>query len=311
MNGRPVDVSVLIVSWNAGKLLAPAVASLPPTMGPYTFEAIVVDNASTDGSALGLPGAPWLRVVHLPVNVGFAAGTNRAAEEARGRYLLLLNPDTACTPGAIAELVRLADATPNLAAVGPRLRHGDGRLQRSCWRGFPGLLAAAVDAFYLWKLPSLPVVRHSEVALAEVHAPIPVDHLLGACMLIPNAVWRAVGPLDAGYFLFSEETDWCRRARRAGLTILYDPAAEVVHYGEHSVNQVPETSRSQYYRSYVRFVRQSPAARPTIWALKLIMAAGTVVRLGLWTVRRGGSSRRLADGMLRGYARVLAEVAGY
>lgn len=303
-------LSALIVNWNTGDLLGRCLDSLPAAAGDLTFEAIVVDNASHDDSLESLPSAPWLRVVRRDDNIGFAAGTNQAAALARGRQLLLLNPDTECRPGALSVLSAYLDAQSDVGAVGPRLLHTDGRIQRSCWRGFPGVGSAMVDALYLWKLPRLPLVRGSEVQ-SEGAASVVVDHLLGACMLIPRTVWDAVGPLDAGYFLFLEETDWCRRARQAGHRIVYLPAAVVLHHGEHSVYQVASRSIPQYYQSLVRYVRRDGAGRTRLAALKGTILIGAAVRQLLWAWRQQGVRANLARDMRRGYGRVMAEVAWY
>lgn len=304
----PIDVSVLVVNWNAGDLLRRCIESIPAALGSLSGEVIVVDNASTDDSLAQLPTGDWLHVVRRTDNIGFAAGTNQAARLATGRQLLLLNPDTECRPGAVQCLSGFLDAHPELAAVGPRLLHSDGSAQRSCWRGFPGIRIAWVDALFLWKLPGLPIVRRSEVTPIVSRDAIEVDHLLGACILIARRAWEVVGPLDEGYFLFLEETDWCRRARRAGYRIGHLPAAEVVHHGEHSVYQVPMASVQHYYRSFVRFVRQDQPGTARLVALKTAIALGAVIRLVLWTWRLRDTRRDLARGMLRGYGRVLLDL---
>jgi len=313
-----IDVSVLVVNHNGGPLLARCVASLPAAMEGLAFEAIVVDNASGDDSLdrlARLPAAPWLKVIRRADNVGFAAATNQAAEAASGEFLLLLNPDTECRPGSIRRLalyLRGQDpgARSPIAAVGPRLVNADGSAQRSAWRGYPGLRSALVDAFYLWKWPALPVVRGLETRLPEgdVGEPLDVDHLLGACILIPRRVWSQVGPLDEGYFLFLEETDWCRRAREAGCRIVLLPGAEVLHHGQHSVYQVPELSAPSYYRGYLRFAARGGAAAGRLPLLRLVLLAGILVRLLLWTARLAGGRRALARRMLRGYRAALITV---
>lgn len=316
----PLHLSVLVVNYNGGPLLARCLASLPRAAAGLAFEAIVVDNASSDDSLRlleqSLPQAPWLQVVRRPDNAGFAAATNQAASLSRGSHLLLLNPDTECHAGAVRSLVAYLDAHPDVGAVGPRLLNADGSAQRSAWRGWPGLGSALVDALYLWKWPRLPGVRALETRPPEESADpagststLDVDHLLGACILIPRAVWQQVGPLDEGYFLFLEETDWCRRARQAGFRLVQLPAAQVLHHGQHSVYQVPEQSSPSYYRGYLRFVRRAGAGALRLLLLRCILAAGILVRLALWTLRLAGGRRALARRMLRGYRAALRVVA--
>ena len=313
----PVAISILIVNYNGGPLLARCVASLSAAADSLSFEAIVVDNASTDDSLqqlAQLPAAPWLTIIRRADNAGFAAATNQAAGIATGDFLLLLNPDTECRPGSIRRLTHYLrgqdPAGPDaVAAVGPRLVNADGSPQRSAWRGFPGLRSALVDACYLWKWPALPIVRGLETRLPDgdsaAAAPLDVDHLLGACILIPRPVWQRVGPLDEGYFLFLEETDWCHRAKAAGLRIVLLPTAEVLHHGQHSVYQVPELSSPSYYRGYLRFARRAGASPARLLLLRAILLTAILMRLLLWTARLAGGRRTLATRMLRGYRAAL------
>jgi GT2 family glycosyltransferase len=280
-------------------------------LGPLSAEVIVVDNASTDDSLSRVQAFPGLRLVRRSDNPGFAVATNQAARLATGRRLLLLNPDTECAPGAIERLSAFLDAHPDVAAAGPRLVHPDGAVQRSCWQGFPDLGSAVIEALYLWKLPTLPVVRRRELAPSRLRQPLDVDHLLGACVLVPRTVWGTVGPLDESFFLFFEETEWCRRARRAGYRICYVPEGTVTHLGEHSVYQVPGRSLPQYYRSYARFLRLDRSGEGRIALLKGIVALAAVVRMALWGLRLAGPRRQLARRMLAGYGRVLADLPTY
>ncbi len=306
MSAESPDLSVLIVNWNGGRLLANCVASITAASTGMRVEILLVDNASTDDSLERLPDVDGMQLIRLPDNRGFAAATNIAAARARGRLLLLLNPDTECRPASLKSLVGAFDAAPNVGALGPRLLHTDGRVQRSAWRGYPGVRSTWLDALYMWKVPWLPGVRHSEVAARERAAD--VDHLLGACILTSADVWRDVGPLDEGYFLFLEETDWCRRVRATGRRVIFDPSSVVVHHGEHSVYQAPASSLVHYAQSLLRFVRNDGAGPSRILALKAAMATGAIVRLGLWAARLGGARRSLARGMIRGYRKVLVEI---
>lgn len=309
-------LSILIVNWNAASVLADCLGSLPAGAGDLAFETLVVDNASTDASlALIRERFPQVQVIANTRNVGFAAANNQAAQAARGRYLLLLNPDTQVQPGALAALVAFAEAHPTAGAIGPRLLNADGTPQRSCWRGFPGLGMALADAFYLWKVPGLPFARRTEYQPGELTQPRAVDHLLGAAMLIPRALWEQLGGLDAGYFLFLEETDWCYRAQRLGRPCMYLPSAVIVHLGEHSMGQNPQRNLPQFYHSYCQFYRKNQAPGPLRQALlKGIIATAALIRLGLWgwrRARRAGAARTHARAMQAGYAQVLAQLPSF
>ena len=307
-----VDVSVLIVNWNAREFLRPCLASLQ--MQSALHNVILVDNASTDGSVESVrANFPNVHLIASEKNLGFAAGNNRAAQHSRGRYLLLLNPDTTVPPGALAKLVAYADAHPEIGALGPQLQNPDGTPQRSCWRGFPGLSMALTDALYLWKLPWLPFAQRSEYRAEELQAPRRVDHLLGACMLIRRAAWEQVGALDENYFLFLEETDWCLRAQRAGWQIVYFPDTHIVHFGQQSMRQAPSKNIPQFYASYLRFYRAQHGAKTLrAFLLKGIIAVACLIRIGMWRERarraRDAAAREVARAMTVGYRQTLSQL---
>ena len=212
-------------------------------------------------------------------------------------------------------LLEFAEAQPQIGCVGPRLVHADGRYQRSAWYGFPGLGMAIMDAFYLWKVPRLPLARQIELDPARVNGGTSVDHLLGACLLIRREAWEQVGGLDEAFFLFFEETEWCYRARRAGWQIVYQPAVTLTHLGEHSVNQNPRRSLPQFYRSYCQFYRKHGAAGPARLAgLKSVFAAAALVRIALWRARRlarQGEPAQQAREMEAGYRQVVRGLPGF
>jgi GT2 family glycosyltransferase len=309
-------LSILIVNYNAATVLGDCLASLPAGAGRLSHEIIVVDNASTDDSvALIRARFPAVQLLANAKNVGFAAANNQAADAARGEYLLLLNPDTLVRPGALETLVAYAEAHPTLGTLGPRLLNADGTPQRSCWRGFPGLRMALSDALYLWKLPGLPLARATEYQPSELTQPRLVDHLLGAALLIPHNLWQQLGGLDASFFLFLEETDWCYRAEQHDRPSLFLPTAVIVHLGQHSMDQNPARNLPQFYRSYCQFYRKHRApTRPRRAALKSIIALAAVIRLALWRwrqVRRHGAAQNHARAMQAGYAQVLAQLGSF
>lgn len=313
-NRKPsVDMSILIVNWNAQELLSRCLASLEGSVG-IRIETIVVDNASIDNSvAMIRANFPNVYVIANGENKGFAAANNQAAAQATGRYLLLLNPDTKIPDGSLAELIAYSDTIAQLGAVGPRVINPDGTTQRSCWRGYPGIAAALIDAFYLWKIPGLPFVRNTEISADHLRNVLEVDHILGACMLIPRDVWQEIGPLDEDYFLFLEETDWCRRAKALGKRIVYLPTAEVIHYGQHSMRQQPSRNLPHLYRSYCRFYRHGSGSNGfRMFVLKVVISLAILVRLIMWQIRGFFShtekQREQARDMLVGYFQVLREL---
>jgi len=220
------DVSVVSVTYNALPWIEQSLASVRGA------ETVVVDNGSTDGTvAFVRERFPEVAVVEQE-NRGLAAGWNAGVERTRGRYVLLLNSDAWLDAGALDALVAFADAHPDAAVVGPRLRNPDGTLQRSV-RGFPTLWRLATEYFFLRRLaPSSRALNafyaagfaHDEMREAEV--------LMGAVWLVRRAAIDEVGPADESFFLFSEEVDWAYRFRQAGWRSLFYPDAGATHvYG--------------------------------------------------------------------------------
>jgi GT2 family glycosyltransferase len=242
---RPPRVSALIVSYNTRDLLLEAIGSV---VEQDSVETIVFDNASRDGSPEAVAQRfPLVHLIRSQTNVGFAGGVNRAGACARGEALLVLNSDAKLLPGALDQLLGLLDTTPHAALVGPALRYPDGRPQAAAFR-FPGLAQVALDLF--------PVPRLTDTPLnGRIHSrePAPIDHPLGACMLIRRAAWQDVGPLDEGYFMYLEEIDWCRRARARGWQVWHQPAAVAIHHGGSSTSQHARAMYGQLWRSRLRY----------------------------------------------------------
>jgi GT2 family glycosyltransferase len=242
-------VSVLIVAYNTRALLLEAIASV---IAEPEVEVIVCDNASADGSADAVGNTfPEVRLIRSAHNRGFAGGTNLAASRAQGEALLLLNPDAALRPGALAALLDCLEQKPQAAAVGPAMRYPDGTPQAAAF-AFPGLVQVGLDLF---PLPRLMDSRLNG-RLHHTCRARPIDHPLGACMLIRRAAWEHVGPLDEGYFMYLEEVDWCRRARALGWQIWYAPAAQAVHHGGAATRQQPEAMLAQLWRSRLRYYQR-------------------------------------------------------
>jgi GT2 family glycosyltransferase len=243
-------VSALIVSYNTRALLLESIASVVNEPG---VETIVLDNASHDGSAQAVAERfPTVRLIRSESNLGFAGGMNRAAACARGRSLLLLNSDAWLRPGTLDMLVEHLDRFPRTGLVSPSLRYANGSAQAAAFH-FPGLAQLILDLF--------PIPRLMDSALngrwvSNAHQPVQIEHPLGACMLIDRVAWEDVGTLDEGYFMYLEEIDWCRRARRRGWQIWHQPAAVAIHHAGQSTRQQPDAMFVQLWRSRLRYYQR-------------------------------------------------------
>jgi N-acetylglucosaminyl-diphospho-decaprenol L-rhamnosyltransferase len=273
-----VNCSALIVSFNTRELTLEAIGSV---VDEPDVQVVVVDNTSHDGSADAIAERfPSARLVRSERNRGFAGGVNRAAAEATGEFLLVLNSDARLQPGGLTVLLEFLRDRPRAALVAPALCYPDGRPQPAAF-AFPGLVQVALDLFPVNRL--LDSRLNGRVYSAE---PRQIDHPLGACMLIRRAAWADVGPLDEGYFMYLEEIDWCRRARARGWQVWHQPHAVVVHHGGSSTRQQPEAMYAQLWRSRLRYYSRfhGPTYNRVVRAL---------VRVGLR--RRGMAADRVRE----------------
>jgi GT2 family glycosyltransferase len=277
------DCSVVLVNYQTDSLLQTCLESLekdPPR------EIFVVDNSGTLREG-GFPSRfPNVEFIENARNLGFAPGCNQGLLKARGRYLLLLNPDTIVPEGALRRLAAHLDAHPGVGAVGPQLLNPDGTLQYSC-RRFPGYLTIFFGRYSLLTrlLPQNPVSRRY-LYLDWDHASVAeVDWLSGACLMVRRDVFEWVGPLDEEYFLFVEDMDWCRRIRDAGFSVVYLPEARVTHRVGASHARLPPETVLARHRAMFRYVRKhfrSPRAVEALLGMGLMLRAGIEVFSNAW-----------------------------
>jgi hypothetical protein len=305
-------VSTVLVGWNCRAYLEACLRSLAAQPDPGDSEVLVVDNASQDGTAEMVRASfPSARLIVNPVNLGFAAGNNTGLRLAAGRYCLLLNPDTIVHAGALAALVGYAEAHPEAWAIGPRILDPDGSPQRSGVR-FPAAWNLLVEALFLDRL--FPRTRcfgaHREL-YADPDRPRRVDYLQGSCLLLRAEAIRRVGLLDESFFLYFEETDWCRRCQDAGGEVHYAPVATVTHHGGSGDTHYGERKLLLYHESLLRFCRKHYAPRRRA-AIRAALVLRALVRLAQWSVLAlpGLPGRTRARSSVRGYAGVLRLLLG-
>lgn len=290
-NSPPVDLSVCIVSWNTWEDLRCCLESLRESPD-VAVQVIVADNASTDGTPQRVAESfPEVELIRNSANRGFAAASNQGLAAGRGRYLLLLNPDTLVPPGGLRDLVEFADAHPEAGIVGPQQRYPDGRLQYSA-RHFPTLTAALFRNTPLGRLfPGTAAVRDYLMSDWDHESVREVDWVSGAAMLIRREVYEQIGPLDEGFFWGSEDVDYCWRAHQAGWKVLYTPRPAIVHCIGRSTDRVRtrtiiRTHRSMY-RLYRKHLARTAPAAALVW-VGLWLRAGMVLAYswGKWLLRR-------------------------
>lgn len=283
-------VSTIIVNYNAGTLLRGCVDSLLAC--PVDIEVVVVDNASSDRSLDGLPQLPQVRVIRNSTNVGFAAACNIGAKTTSAPFLLFLNPDCYFEVGALRTLLAGLQSGDRVGMVGGLLVNEDGTEQGGGRRAVPTPWRSFVRAFALHRFadrwPKLFYDFHlHKQPLPE--APIEVEAISGACMLVKREAIEDVGAWDEGYFLHCEDLDWCMRFRQKGWKILFVPDARISHaLGACSQSRrvfVEWHKHKGMVRFYRKFFRhQYPGA------LMGVVAAGVWLRFGIVAV--GCTARR-------------------
>lgn len=223
-----LELAVVIVNHNAGEYLLRCLRSITERAGGAELEIVVVDNASTDGSAEAAAAAfPRVRLIRCE-NRGYAAGVNVGIRATSAPSILVLNPDAEIASGTLAGLVRLAEERPRAGAIGPMIRNPDGSVYPS-GRMVPSLTTAVGHAFLgpIW--PRNPFTRRYHLADWDRSTERRVDWISGAAFLLRRAALEDVGPLDERFFLYAEEVDLLKRLREAGWEIVFTPSLEVVH----------------------------------------------------------------------------------
>jgi GT2 family glycosyltransferase len=259
-------------------------------------ETVVVDNGSRDGTvAVERERFGAVRVVEQE-NLGLAAGWNRGIQETHGDHVLIVNADAWLVGDAVVRMREVMESRPRAAWVSPRLRNPDGTLQRSV-RGFPSVWRLATEYLFLRKLaPRSQALNAFYGAGFDHDSERVVEWAMGSCMLVRRAALEDVGLFDPAFFLFSEETDWCRRARDAGWEIVFTPAAECVHVGgaSHGGRLFREN-----LRGHLRYLDKHQGGRSAERARRLLRAA-LRLRALLFRGERGAMYRDAAAWLASG-----------
>jgi GT2 family glycosyltransferase len=244
------QVSAILVNYNAANELTLALRSIAADCARIPWEAVVVDNASSDEVGAVVRACSEATLIRNDVNVGFGRAVNQAAAVSKAPLLLLMNPDCQLSPGAISSLRSVLDAEPSCAVVGPRILDPDGTVQGSA-RGDPDILTGLFGRTGTLRavMPFLAVARRNVVVEDAVRSGLPsvvVDWLSGACMLVRRDAFLAAGGFDERFFLYWEDADLCRRLRGRGYHIRYVPGATAVH----QVGRSSQTARRSSVRAF-------------------------------------------------------------
>ena len=293
-----VDVSVVIVTYNVREFLDQALRSVERASVGLSVETFVVDNDSADGSAeMVAERFPDVRLIANEENVGFAVANNQALREARGRHVLVLNPDTILQEDTLRTLVAFMDGHPDAGAVGCRILNPDGTFAPESRRAFPTPAVAFYRIAGLGRLfPQSPRFGRYNLTYLPVDEVCEVDALSGSCMMVrreamwgggegcgigrdeegwakeegattsahpsiphPSSLPGAAGLFDEAFFMYGEDLDWCYRIQRAGWRIYYTPETQIVHYKGESTKKGDLRYVVLFYGAMLRFVEKHVA----------------------------------------------------
>ena len=225
-----MDISVVIVAWNAQRYLELCLESLVSAPPRRSMEVIVVDNASSDGTVEMIEACyPSVKLIKSPENLGFSRGNNVGIRQCQGQYISLINPDVQVLPGCLDSLADYLDQNPKVGNVGPRILNPDRTLQSSC-RRFPTLwnnfctatsLSSIFKGYRFFAGEHMFYFPHDQTLAVNV--------LVGCFSMIRREAFDAVGLLDEGLFMYGDDVDWCRRCWKAGWKVVFFPGAQAIH----------------------------------------------------------------------------------
>lgn len=285
--GTPVDLSVVILNWNACDFLVDALRSIQSQPWQRAIEVIVVDNNSQIDSSVETVRRdfPDITLIAHDKNIGFARGNNLGFEHARGRHILFLNPDTIVHDGALDVLTEWMDTHPDVGACGPKLLNIDGSLQPSC-RAFPSVGAGFFRNTFLGRMfPNNPWTRAYLMQGFSHDKEADVDWLSGSALLVRREAFEKIGGWDGDYFMYCEDVDLCFRLKEHGWRRMYVPSTTITHRIGGSSDWAQGAMIRQHHGSMLLFFRKHymKGARILLFPLAVfgigLRAAGAMFKL--------------------------------
>lgn len=296
-----VDVSIIIVSWNTRDILCQSLQSIYEQTTALEYEVIIIDNASSDGTAAMIKTQfPKAILVENTINKGFATANNQAIVLAKGRYFLLLNPDTIVLDNAINKTIHFADQNPQAAVVGCKVLNPDRTLQPTCFM-FPSLLNMFLSSTYLYKLfEKNRFFGRERMTWWDRNDTREVDVVTGCFMLVRRDAIEQTGLMDERFFVYGEETDWCYRFKKNGWRVLFTPEAQIIHYGGQSSKAVSIEMTLQLRGSILLFIQKNRSALEYRLACVLVWLF-FAVRVPFWTIAYAAKRSDLYRNKLSAY----------
>ncbi len=280
----PLQISVIIVNYNVRDFLQHALVSLQKALKGLKGEILVVDNASDDGSVEMLrKDFPSVQAIANRTNVGFARANNIALRKAKGKYILLINPDTIVQENTLRVMMGFFDENPDVGLAGCKILNPDGSFQLACRRSVPTTWVAFTKISGLSALfPRSRLFGKYNLTYLSPDESYEVDAVSGSFMMVRREVYRHVGGLDEDFFMYGEDLDWCYRIQQAGWKNYYVHSTRIIHYKGESTRRSSIDEIGMFYDAMRLFVRKR--LKPS-WAMTFVLRLGITVSSWMATAR--------------------------
>ena len=274
-----MELSVIIVNWNTKKLLEDCLKSIFKYTKGVSFEIIVVDNGSRDGSPKMVKNKfPQVKLIPNKENLGFTKANNQGIKIAKGKYILLLNSDAYLIENSFKKLVEEADSLKNLGALGPLLLNEDRTIQQSVGF-FPHLPQVFFWMSFIDDLPAGTLLSPYHVDhdsfYKKDHA---IDWVTAAAIMVTREAIEKAGILDEKIFMYTEEVEWCYRIKKANFFNYYSPCTKIVHIGRGSSQKIPTRALVGEYKGIVYFY-QKHKGKFSLQIVRLLLKIGALTRI--------------------------------
>jgi len=287
---QPESVSVIIVNYKVADLLLQAVRSIFESSSSSACEVIVVDNNSQDNSRQLLANNfPQVQFIGLKNNIGFGKACNIGAREARGDFLLFLNPDTVVSHDTIDFCRTFLQTNPRAGLVGPRILNQDGTLQKSCRRGFPTPVSAFAHFSGLSRcFPKSRLLGSYHLSYLDESQPSIVDAISGSFLFLRKETFQHISGFDEQFFMYGEDIDLCKRIHDRGLEVWYRPEVSIIHFKARSSRQRKLQTRLAFYEAMILFSKKYQKRRGgffPFWLIHFAISIQALITIGGVVVR--------------------------
>lgn len=292
--GKPIDLSVIIVNFNTEKLLADCLRSVFSSKDDLAYEVFVVDNASADGSVKMVKKQfPQVLLLSNRENLGFAKANNQAIGKSKGRYVLLLNPDTIVEKNTFSKMVGFMDKAPTIGAATCKVVLPNGQLDRDCRRSFPTPWISFTKFSKLSRIfPKTKLFGSYQLTYLDENKKADIDACVGAFMMVRRKVIREVGVLDEDFFFYGEDLDWCYRIKKKGWRIVYYPKVKIIHYKgassgiKHSSKQVTLATKESKRKALIASIEAMKIFYQKHYQNHYPRIVTALVFLGIWLLQK-------------------------